>query len=542
MKQFVAQFASWITLIWRRANTVPPARGGACRLHLESLEARTLRAVFAVGPGQAYTELWQVPWDGLGGGDEVDVHWRPNAYHSKIDITTSDISLIGIPGPLGQRPVIDGYGAREDPSASYFINDIASEGLITVAPATSYYVVDSVLIQGLELENANENSWYRAADRSIQWYQDSGAGVALYSATNVTIQDCSIHDNGNGIFGKSFADPYLAGDGNLLNVHVIGNTIYGNGVVGSDHEHNTYIEGIYTVYEFNTYGPLIDGAAGVALKDRSDQPTIAYNYITGGVHQLDLVDPDDGAPDLTADPGYGSEWVYGNVLVDNGTAGSIVHFGFDQVMEDSQTDLYFYDNTVVSWNSITEGGYYNTAIFKVGGGATVYAFDNIFHQQSFDGSRTGQFVLSWADYGSGTVYAGVNVGNANMFPDDGTTKTIGWENMVLTDDPGFVNVLFGDFRLNPNSPAVGAAKGIYCADGFTDELGLPSATYQYDFADGSGWLDRSSTTNLGVWESDHSGGTYLLQTSGGINGAETANLLAAVIFEQQQHDSIPGGS
>jgi hypothetical protein len=437
-----------------------------------------------------------VPWDSLSPRDQVQVYWRHQAYHSKIDINTSGIALIGIPGPKGQRPVLDGNGAQENPSATYFTDQIASEGLITVAPAEYGGVVRNVLIQGLELENANQDSSFYDAKANVQWYDDSGAGVALYMAQDVTIRDCAIHDNGNGLFGKSYG--WEGAD--LVNIRVLGNDIWGNGVVGNSHEHNTYIEGWYTLYEANHYGPLREGAGGFGLKDRSVAPVIAFNYFEGGAHLLDLVDPDDGAGDMVGDPSYGAAWVYGNVLVNpEGGAASLVHFGFDQVYQDSQKTLYFFSNTVVNYNSFPGGRYY-TYVLKIDGGATAYVFDNVFASVSPEGAWSGQFYLATYEYGEPTVYVGVNVGPSWMIPGDGVY--LGWQNMILADDPGLVDVLGGDFRLNPDSPAVGAAQGIYLGDGFVDEVEMPSVDWQYDFSDGGGWIFRPTTTNLGAWESD----------------------------------------
>jgi hypothetical protein len=453
--------------------------------------------VYAVGPGQAYADLWQVPWDGLSAGDEVHVYWQPQAYHSKIDINTSGIAIIGISGPNGQRPVLDGNGAQENPSASYYTDDIATEGLITVAPAVWDGVVTDVRIQGLELENANQDSYFYDANGEHQWYQGAGAGVAMYQAQNVTIKDCSIHDNGNGIFGKS--NGWEGGD--LVNIQVIGNDIWGNGVVGNNHQHNTYIEGWYTLYEFNHYGQLRGGAGGVGLKDRSVAPVIAYNYFEGGAYVLDLVDPDDGASDMVGDPSFGPEWVYGNVLVnpDGNNTHTIVHFGFDQLDADAQKTLYFYHNTVVNYNSYPDGHYF-TYVLKIDGGGTAYVFDNVLASLSPKGEWSGDFYLATYQYDRGTVYAGVNLAPSWMQPGEDTL--FGWQNLILVDDPGFVSALGGDFRLVAGSPGLRAARGIFCADGFVDEVGLPSVDYQYNFAARAGWIGRPAATNLGAWESD----------------------------------------
>jgi hypothetical protein len=90
---------------------------------------------------------------------------------------------------------------------------------------------------------------------------------------------------------------------------------------------------------------------------------------------------------------------------------------------------------------------------------------------------------------------------------------VGWQNLIVADDPGFVDTPGSDFRLNPSTPGVGAAHGIYCGDGFVDEFGMPSVDYQYDFADGGGWVARPATTNLGAWESDPQKGDTPLPSS-----------------------------
>jgi hypothetical protein len=497
MNPFIAHVASCLSFKWLDTGTVPAVASKAYHPHLETLESRVVRTAYSVGPGQAYADLWQVPWDSLSAGDRVKVYWQPEAYHSKIDINTSGLSIIGIPGPDGQLPVLDANGAQENPSAAYFTDQIANEGLITVAPAAYNQVVRNVFIGGLELENANVNNYFFDANGNFQWYNVAGAGVAMYEAQNVRIAGCRIHDNGNGIFGKSFG--WSGGD--LVNVQVIGNDIFGNGVWHSDHMHNTYIEGWYTVYEYNHYGNLMDGAWGNNLKDRSVAPIIEYNYFEGGAHLLDLVEPEDGASDMVGDPSFGAEWVYGNVLVnpDGAATSSIVHFGFDNVYEDSQQTLYFYNNTVVNYNSVHTNRYY-TYVFKIDGDGTAYVFDNVFASVSLQGDWSGMFYLSWSEWGSPTVFVGTNVGPSEMLP--GRDTYVGWENMILDDNVGFVDILGGDFRLTTDSPALGVAQGIYCGDGFVDEVGLPTVDYQYDFVDGGGWVDRTDTTNLGAWQSD----------------------------------------
>jgi hypothetical protein len=499
MKRVLKRFASFLDLVpfFMGPGHSPAHR--SFRPRLEHLEVRDLLAtVYQVGPGKTYADLWQVPWGKLPPQSKVEVYWQDKAYHSKIDISMSNIAIVGIPGPNNQRPVIDANGAQEDPDASYFTDQIANEGLFTVAPAWSG-VVSNVLIQGLELENANQDSSYYDAGGNLQWYQDSGAAVAMYMAENVRIEDCSIHDNGNGIFGKSYG--YAGGD--LMNIAVTGNDIYRNGVVNSFLEHNSYIEGWYTRYIGNHYGPLKQGAQGDNLKDRSLAPTIAYNYFTGGAHLLDLVDPDDGSGDMVDQPDYGTEWVYGNVLVnpEGSNCSSMVHFGFDEVFEDSQHTLFFYNNTIVNYNDQQTERYY-TYLLKLDGSPTAYVFDNVLDSVDPKGGFSGNFYVSTQEYGSATVYLGVNV--TPPWTQPGDDNMVGWVNLILAD-PSLVDALHGDFRLSGGSPGVGAAMGLYNGQGFVSlqDAGLPSVSWQYDFVHNR-WVPRDAVTNLGVWESDSS--------------------------------------
>jgi hypothetical protein len=105
--------------------------------------------------------------------------------------------------------------------------------------------------------------------------------------------------------------------------------IYGNGVVGSDPEHNVYTEAIGITFQYNHLRLLRPGALGNNLKDRSAGTVICYNWIEGDGHLLDLVDPQDSAPQATQDPNFHQTYVYGNILVDGPTGGatSLVHYG-----------------------------------------------------------------------------------------------------------------------------------------------------------------------------------------------------------------------
>jgi hypothetical protein len=75
---------------------------------------------FEVGPGQAYANIGDVPWESAGAGDEVLIHWRAAPYNEKWVIAIAGTAqapfvVRGIFGPDGERPVIDGRNATTRP-------------------------------------------------------------------------------------------------------------------------------------------------------------------------------------------------------------------------------------------------------------------------------------------------------------------------------------------------------------------------------------------------------------------------------------------
>ncbi|HFC53427.1 MAG TPA: hypothetical protein ENJ43_03235, partial [Gammaproteobacteria bacterium] len=75
---------------------------------------------YPVGPGRRYASIAEVPWGRLDPGDTVRIHYSPDPYREKIVIRSSGteqapIRICGVPGPNGERPVLDGDGASNDP-------------------------------------------------------------------------------------------------------------------------------------------------------------------------------------------------------------------------------------------------------------------------------------------------------------------------------------------------------------------------------------------------------------------------------------------
>src|SRR5262245_32594195 len=80
------------------------------------LTSRATATIYNVGDGQPYSTIGSVPWEALQAGDEVRIHWRAAPYREKWVIArqgtqAAPIRVLGVPGPAGQLPIIDGENA-----------------------------------------------------------------------------------------------------------------------------------------------------------------------------------------------------------------------------------------------------------------------------------------------------------------------------------------------------------------------------------------------------------------------------------------------
>jgi hypothetical protein len=468
------------------------------RLRLENLEARFVPTIYQVGPGHLFTTLHAVPWELLVPGDTVKVYYQNTPYHDKIAIGnsgTSDrpITVEGVANADGFLPVLDAAGAVENAGASYFTDQIAAQGVFTLAPAVWNHTVDWIVISGFEIENATrDNYFYNALGIQTSWNWAASA-VALYQANHITVENCIIHGNENGLFGKSQGWD----TGNLHDILVQGNTIYGNGRVGDDHYHNTYIEAVGLTYQFNHFGPILAGSSGGNVKDRSAGLVFRYNDVNGGAILLDLVEPEDGGSSIVDDPLFGNEYVYGNILYNPpGGAAYIVHFGGDTgVVDFYQRNLFFYDNTVVDRNDASTGRY-RTILFECPTNQqSVQLFNNIFFNMPVT-------PRSWAGFWCigdiyGIFHLGANwINNGYSEGRDGYTfqgTFCGEDQLITGHTPWFVDPLHQDFRLQSGSRCIGAGMPL------PPSLDDYPVEYQYD-PDSRTWVSRPSIDDLGAIE------------------------------------------
>lgn len=319
-------------------------------------------------------ELDQVPWDSLAPGDTVRIFHRATPYLGKFMIAASGtasapVRICGVKNQAGLRPIIDGQNAVTrrgldygDSSFTDYLHQTRSVIVIKQPPSQGWKGFPTYIqIDGLEVRGATPSNQFTDADGVIRRYAAFGACIWIERGHNITIADNVIHDCTNGIYSKSTddsVDDLSAPDFSVSkDVRLAGNYVYGNGVVGDDHMHNTYMASRNIIYEFNRYGPQRAGALGNAIKDRSVGTVIRYNFLEGGARAMDLVEAEDFPTTALADPAYRKTFVYGNRIVKNGDDGSFIHYGGDH-SGSTPTDnwgepffrrgtLYFYHNTVL---------------------------------------------------------------------------------------------------------------------------------------------------------------------------------------------------
>jgi hypothetical protein len=271
-------------------------------------------ATYAVGPGMPYPTPGDVPWEALAPGDSVRIHWRAAPYLDKwvicrLGTQAQPIVVHGVPDPsTGALPVIEGNNATTRGALNFWSEN---RGVIKIGGANVPPEVQPtwIVVENLEVRGARTPNTFTGRN-GLTAYAANASAIYVEKGDHVTIRNCRLHDSGNGFFCAYTTSELL----------VERCWIHGNGNVGSIYEHNNYTEAKGATFQYNRFGPLLAGAGGNNLKDRSAGCVVRYNWIEGGNRQLDLVESD--YPELTGDPRYHETFVYGNVLLETGDDGN----------------------------------------------------------------------------------------------------------------------------------------------------------------------------------------------------------------------------
>jgi len=417
-----------------------------------------------VGPGQTFNSIGAVPWANLAPGDTVIIHWKAEPYREKIFISNSGapgrpIRIAGAPGPQGQQPVIDGQNATTSSQFKYPYSGTAARGLVVFSRSQAEqdgYKPKYVEIEGLELRNASPLYTFQDGQGQAVPYRQNASAVFIERGEHITIRNCLLTGSGNGLFVASGdSEEYQSRE-----ILIQGNQIFGNGNVNSDREHNSYTEAIGMTFEFNRFGLLRPGALGNNIKDRSAGTVVRYNWVEGGAQQFDLVDPEGSFNQAVADPRFRSTYVYGNIIINAPTSGSVVHYGGDSSLTEiyRKGTLYFYHNTVIFRSD--QRIRWRTALLRLETNDERADVKNniLYNVADSPGAPLSELSLMQVN---GKANFGVNwVSEAWLPSRSGVTfegTITGTENILSGADPGFVSFATGDYTPKPQSPVVDRA-------------------------------------------------------------------------------------
>ena len=446
---------------------------------------------YAVGPGQPYASLGDVPFETLKGGDTVRIYYRAEPYRDKLMIGgqgTADqpVRVCGVAGPNGELPIIDGENATSRSADDYPYEGLQPRGVVTLGHRNHDPYDDMpgpFVLEGLAITGGAPDHTFTDVSGATESYSEAAGGVFVQRGRGVTIRGCEIYGNANGIFaGTSGADE------GTYDVLVEANYVHDNGTVGSDRQHNVYDESIGITYQFNRFGPPAPGTGGNNVKDRSAGVVFRYNWVDGGAHLLDLVDAQEAKATTVPMQSFHESWVYGNVFLRHRLEGSAIHYGGDSGIESDyrKGTLYLYGNTV--WiDNAAEKDYDVVALTELStNDEHLWSRNNVFAISSATNPERAVVLLGprdgdthgIADVGSDWVDAGITP--YRQIPDlpDTFSGTIeGFANQSAGATPSFVDADGDDFRPAMGSPLIGAGADL---DGEVPAALLPVFAYVPD--------------------------------------------------------------
>jgi hypothetical protein len=406
------------------------------------LGSRLEAAVYEVGPGKGHETIGSVPWEALGAGDTVRIHWRAKPYAEKFIVfargtAEKPVTVSGVPGPKGELPVIDGNQATTRAQVSYWGQE---RGVLKIGGSNHSTVTPGhIVVENLEIRGGRRPHTFTGRKGTMAYSKDA-ASVNVEIVEHLVLRNLTLHDSSNGLMVSPQSK----------DVRVEGCRIYDNGNPNSISEHNAYSEAMGMVYEGNWFGPLREGCRGNNLKDRSAGLVVRNNWIEGGNRQLDLVEMM-GNPAIMRAPEYRVTTVCGNVLIEREGDGNnqMVHYGGDMGNPETYRKgvLRFYQNTVVSTRVKP------TALFRVSSAdETVECWNNVVHVTSGKGALSLMVT-------TGTLRLGKNWLTSGWVRthEDFTGKVEELAPVLTGDEPGFTDPAQQDFSLKAGSACLGAA-------------------------------------------------------------------------------------
>ena len=358
---------------------------------------------YDIGGGNNYgTDLADVPWGSLQAGDAVNIYYRATPYREKLPISergtaANPIIINGVTDGAGNRPEINGENAVNVLHANWTGGLESAVILMHRKPLAQGGVngttAEYIKFQNIKVVNSRDTMSYTHNGVTSN-YPSGGRLFWLRDAKHITIENCIIHDGGEGIFAQS-PD---GGEGYARDITIRGNWFKGNGQEDPpSNAHQIYLLAASEGTEKNIIeGNFFDTAGDPAIaqaKLRTTDTIFRYNTLVGNARTLDLVEAQNGVQeavwgDYTAQEiidRYRTSYIYGNLFINDYTTGDPlakfpIHVGWDSaeiipsgvgVGEEYNRGIdgghtYFFNNTL-HYNSVyASGGMWRGGIFELG--------------------------------------------------------------------------------------------------------------------------------------------------------------------------------
>lgn len=505
-------------------------------------------ALNATGSGTRYdvtsdAQLDAVPWGALTAGSVVNIFWKSTPYLRKIGMRgqgtlANPIIVNGVTDASGNRPILQFSGAGVATAAGTNpggANNVFSgtpafgESLggfvIKRGPSDTYgvYAPKHIQVKNLEMRQAGGTTgrtYTSVATGGTVTYDPPAAGLYLLLVEDFLCENCLIYDNGFGVFTQ-------AKDGSLSEAckrTTFRNCrVYGNGTSGSFLEHNFYVQAVSPIIEGCFIGIVRSGSQGSSYKTRSSNEIFRYNYVQASARALDFVHSEDQAVDgIPLQPGYGTDYVYGNVIVNDAAlgnfAGNVIHLGGDNLGEDDtgafinpsevyRRRMYFFNNTVV-FRGIDSSNPYRGAIFDLslaannpntskGAPSTLESWNNIFVYTGSTAPPTEPGWMEWAGvlnhYGNNLAFGTFQAARSDAISGRYVFNNTG---TLLTGNPQLADIAAQNYALGASSAARGQGSS---PSAMAAVIAAHPVLYQPRYAS-NGLISRPSTLDLGALE------------------------------------------
>ena len=505
---------------------------------------------YDIGGGNNYgTDLADVPWGSLQPGDAVNIYYRATPYREKIPISergtlANPIIINGVTDGAGNRPEINGENAVNVAYANWTPGLESAVILMHRKPlaqgGVNNITAEYIKFQNIKVVNSRDTMSY-THNVTTSNYPIGGRLFWLRDAKHITIENCIIHDGGEGIFVQS-PD---GGEGYARDITIRGNWFKGNGQEDPpSNAHQVYLLAASEGTEKNIIeGNFFDlaGDSEIAqIKLRTTDTIVRYNTVVGNARMLDIVEAQNGVQeavfgDYTAQEiidRYRTSYVYGNLFINDSRtsypmASYPIHSGWDSfelntnepgLGEPSNRGIdggttHFFHNTLHYHSVYASGGLWRGGIFQPGHNDEVAAdqgsitsYNNIVE---FGGDLVGAHgrldgVVTYEStnliYSSTLQILAESDSYANSFNSgDDPQIAINHHDTRITTSANFVddsnaNVLLRDYTPNTGSPAIDAATALPAAlSGYPVEYNPVNPATGIRTA-------RSATNDLGAFE------------------------------------------